>query len=139
MAGPYPPEFGAGPAGSQMLPPQFPQHPVPQPYPDNVPSAYPGMLPPPVSYPKKRRWPLIAGAVLVLGVVAALVTAIVLGGRDTATGPSGTLTDAAAKSAIQEYLDAMTNGDNETVALATGGASSRVPPQPETSRARSTR
>jgi hypothetical protein len=105
MAGPYPPEYGAGPVGPQIYP-----------YPDNVPSAYPGMLPPPVQYPKKRRWRLFAGAVLALAVVAGLVAAIVLlADRDDAGGPSA-LTDASAKAAIQEYLDAMTNGDDETVA-----------------------
>ena len=87
MAGPYPPEYGAGPVSPQIYP-----------YPDNVPSGYPGMLPPPVQYPKKRRWRLVAGAVLALAVVAALVT------------------DTSAKAAIQEYLDAMVNGDDETVA-----------------------
>lgn len=105
MAGPYPPEYGAGPVGPQIYP-----------YPDNVPSAYPGMLPPPVQYPKRRRWRLVAGVVLALAVVAGLVTAIVLvAGRDTSAGSSA-LTDASAKAAIQEYLDAMTNGDDETVA-----------------------
>jgi hypothetical protein len=112
MAGPYPPEYGAGPVGPQMYPETFPV----QPYPDNVPSAYPGMLPPPVQYPKKRRWRLVAGVVLALAVVAGVVAAIVLAaGRDKSAG-TGALTDASAKTAIQEYLDAMTNGDDETVA-----------------------
>jgi hypothetical protein len=114
MAGPYPPEYGAGPIGPQTYP-SYPQQPVPQPYPDNVPSAYPGMLPPPVQYPKKRRWPLIAGAVLAVAIVAGLVAAIVLANRDGDTTTSA-LSEASAKTAIQEYLDAMTNGDDETVA-----------------------
>jgi hypothetical protein len=121
MSGPYPPEYGVGPTGPQMYPgtgPQpFPAQPFPEPYPENVGSPYPGMLPPPVQYPKKRRWPLIAGALLAVLVVAATVAGIVLAtsGGDGASG-SGTLTDASAKAAIQEYLDAMTNGDDETVA-----------------------
>ena len=54
--------------------------------------------------------------VLALAVVAGLVAAIVLAaGRDKPAGPRA-LTDASAKAAIQEYLDAMTNGDDETVA-----------------------
>jgi hypothetical protein len=105
MAGPYPPEYGAGPLGPQTYP-----------YPENVPAPYPGMLPPPVPYPKKRRWPLIAGAVLAVAVVAGLVAALVLFGRSDGDGSSGALSDASAKAAIQEYLDAMTNGDDETVA-----------------------
>jgi hypothetical protein len=111
MAGPYPPEYGAGPVGPQMYPESFPA----QPYPGNVPSAYPGMLPPPVQYPKKRRWPIVAGVVLALVVVAGLVAAIVLATGDKSASTSA-LTDASAKTAIQEYLDAMTNGDDETVA-----------------------
>jgi hypothetical protein len=109
MAGPYPPEYGAGPVDPQMY--------GPQPYPENVPSAYPGMLPPPVQYPKKkRRWRLVAGVVLALAVVAGLVAAIVLAaGRDRPASAGG-LTDASAKTAIQEYLDALSNGDDETVA-----------------------
>jgi hypothetical protein len=105
MAGPYPPEYGAGPVGPQIYP-----------YPDNVPSAYPGMLPPPVQYPRKRRWRLVAGVVLALALVVGLVAAIVLtAGRDKSASTSA-LTDASAKAAIQEYLGAMTNGDDETVA-----------------------
>jgi hypothetical protein len=120
MSGPYPPEYGAGPTGPQMYPgtgPQpFPQQPFPAPYPENVGSPYPGMLPPPVPYPKKRRWPLIAGALLAVVVVAAAVAGVVLATRGGDESGSGALTDASAKAAIQEYLDAMTNGDDETVA-----------------------
>jgi hypothetical protein len=105
MAGPYPPEYGAGPVGPQIFP-----------YPDNVPTPYPGMLPPPVQYPKKRRWPLIAGVVSAVALVAGLVAAIVLVGRGGDDSSSAALTDASAKAAIQEYLDAMTNADDETVA-----------------------
>jgi len=107
MAGPYPPEYGAGPVGPQMY--------AGQPYPDNVPSAYPGMLPPPVQYPKRRRWPLVVGAVLALAVVAALVAAIVFAARNDKSASSA-LTKASATAAIQEYLDALSNGDEETVA-----------------------
>jgi hypothetical protein len=119
MAGPYPPEYGAGPVGPQMYPGHHPQpfasQPFPEPYPENVPSAYPGMLPPPVHYPKKRRWPLVAGALAAVVVVAALVAAIVLVTRG-GDASSSTLTDTSAKAAIQEYLNAMTDGDDETVA-----------------------
>jgi hypothetical protein len=112
MAGPYPPEYGAGPAGPQMYPESFSD----QPYPNNVPSAYPGMLPPPVQYRRKRRWPLVVGAVLAVAVVAGLVAAIVLAAGSNKQAGAGALTDASVKAAIQEYLDAMTNGDDETVA-----------------------
>jgi hypothetical protein len=87
-------------------------------YPGQVPSPYPGALPPPVNYPKSpRRRRLLVGGLLALVVllVAVGVTAIVL---TTTRGDSGslTVTNASATSAIQGYLDALTNGDDETVA-----------------------
>jgi hypothetical protein len=106
MTGPYPPEYGAGPVGPQMY--------APQPYQANVPSPYPSMLPPPVPYPKRRWWP-IAAVALAVAVVAALVTAIVLASRNDASGHTA-LTQASAKAAIQEYLDALSKGDDQTVA-----------------------
>jgi hypothetical protein len=109
MTGPYPPEFGAGPTGPQMYPPSIP-------YPENVPSAYPGMMPPPVSYPKRKRWPIVAGALAAVAVIAAIVAAIVLAAGRDESPRSGALSNDSAKAAIQEYLDALTNGDNETVA-----------------------
>ena len=110
MAGPYP------------YPDSYPQHPLPphqgapQPYPGQVPSAYPGMLPPPVQYPKRSRRRLL-WAVAVAVVVAALVAAVVFATRDDgppqAAGPLGA---ASARTAIQGYLDALSNGDDEQVA-----------------------
>ncbi|MGV0852792.1 Rv0361 family membrane protein [Mycolicibacterium phlei] len=110
MTGPYPPQFGAGPAGPQM----YPQQPVP--YPENVPSAYPGMLPPPVPYPKKRRWPLVTAIVLAVAVVAGIVAAVMWTRDDGQAVQTGVLTEASARAAIQEYLDALSQGDDETVA-----------------------
>jgi hypothetical protein len=110
MAGPYPPEYAAGPAAPQM----YPEYPA-QPYPDNVHAAYPGMLPPPVQYPKRRRWPWIVGVLVAVALVAALVTAIALANRNNGSA-GGSLTEASAKTAIQEYLDALSNGDDQTVA-----------------------
>ena len=108
MTGPYQPEYGAGPVGPQMY--------AAQPYPDNVPSSYPSMLPPPVQYPKRRWWRPVVAVALVLAVVAALVTAIVFAARDDDASTHSALTDASAKAAIQEYLDALSKGDDETVA-----------------------
>jgi outer membrane PBP1 activator LpoA protein len=87
-----------------------------QPYPDNVPSPYPSMLPPPLQYPKRRWWRPVAAGALVLAVVAALVTAIVFAGRNDDASTHSALTDASARAAIQEYLDALSKGDDETVA-----------------------
>jgi hypothetical protein len=119
MAGPYPPEYGAGPVGPQMYPgghrQPFPAQSVAEPYPENVASPYPSMLPPPIRYPRKRRWPLVAGAVLAVMVIAGLA-AVLIFGRGGDGAQSGALTESSAKAAIQEYLDALTNGDDETVA-----------------------
>ena len=107
MTGPYPPEYGAGPVGPQMYPPQ--------PYPENVPSPYPAMLPPPLQYPKRRWWP-IAVVVASVVVIAGLVAAIVFASRNDNSSGQMALTDASAKAAIQEYLDALSKGDDRTVA-----------------------
>ncbi|OBG21065.1 hypothetical protein A5765_22105 [Mycolicibacterium celeriflavum] len=109
MTGPYPPEYGAGPTAPQTYPQPFP-------YPENMPSTYPGTLPPPVQYRKRRRWPIVAAVVLALAVIAAVVAGIVFaaGGEDAPR--SSALSEASAKAAIQDYLDALSNGDTETVA-----------------------
>jgi hypothetical protein len=108
MTGPYPPEYGAGPVGPQMY--------TAQPYPENGPSPYPSMLPPPLQYPKRRWWPPVVAVALAVAVVAAVVTAIVFASRDDNASRNSALTDASAQAAIQEYLDALTKGDDETVA-----------------------
>jgi hypothetical protein len=108
MTGPYPPEYGAGPVGPQMY--------AAQPYPENGPSPYPSMLPPPLQYPKRRWWPPVVAVALAVALVAAVVTAIVFASRNDNASRNSALTDASAQAAIQEYLDALTKGDDETVA-----------------------
>jgi hypothetical protein len=108
MTGPYPPEYGAGPVGPQMY--------APQPYPENVPSPYPSMLPPPIQYPKRRWWKPVAAVALVVALIAAVVTAIVFAARDDNSSGRSALTESSAKAAIQEYLDALSKGDDRTVA-----------------------
>lgn len=94
---------------------QYPEHIPPQPYPEQVPSAYPGTLPPPVPYPRRRRWPKVLAAVLVVVAFAAVLTAVLVAGRRGAAAPV-VVSDARAQSAIQEYLDALLAGDEETIA-----------------------
>jgi hypothetical protein len=92
--------------------------PGPLPYPGQVPSAYPGALPPPVNYPKaprRKRFTIIGVVLLVLAVVAAVITALSLTGRGGDDG-NVAVTDSSATTAIQGYLDALTNGDDETIA-----------------------
>jgi hypothetical protein len=88
----------------------------PQPYPENVPSPYPSMLPPPMQYPKRRWWKPVAAVAAAVAVVAALVTAIVFASRNDDASGHTALTDSSAKTAIQEYLDALSRGDDQTVA-----------------------
>jgi hypothetical protein len=108
MTGPYPPEYGAGPVGPHIY--------GAQPYPENVPSPYPSMLPPPLPYPKRRWWWPVGAVALAIAVIAALVTAIVFAARDDDASTHTPVTDASAKAAIQEYLDALSKGDDQTVA-----------------------
>lgn len=97
-------------------------YPYPEPYPPQYPPGgtpgYPGMLPPPVPYRKRRRGGLIAALVAaVLVVVAVVAGAIVLGTRDGGgSAAGGPLGEDAARMAIQNYLDALSDGDDETVA-----------------------
>ena len=110
MAGPYPP---SQPAEGQPFggPPVYGGESYPYP-------PYPGPLPPPVSYPpsppRNRRalwWALGA-----LAVVAALVAGVLTFAGSRSAGGSAGFTDAAAKTAIQNYLDALSSADTETVA-----------------------
>ena len=78
-------------------------------------AAYPGLLPPPVSYPKRPRRRLVIGVLVALALIAGMTTAIVYGLRQSEpTG--GTISDTTAKAAIQGYLDALEHRDTETIA-----------------------
>lgn len=134
MSGPYPPHQGAGvdPAyagpwspgsgqqpspGHQPFPPMVGPQGPPQggPYPSAYPGAtYPGPLPPPVQYPRPRRWRVVILALAVVAVVAAAAIAIVFAVRDST--PPATITAASTQRAIQTYLDALSNGDTEVIA-----------------------
>ncbi len=95
---------------------QYPESVPPQQYPEQVPSAYPGMLPPPVPYPKRRRWPRVLAAVLAVATLAAVVVWLVVSGGRSGPAPSGVVSAERAQAAIQEYLTALSDGDDETVA-----------------------
>lgn len=108
---PYP-QPGAPPAPGQPAPPPL----YAQPYPEGPGPTYPGVLPPPKAYPKRRRWRLLLIAVAAVVVIAGIVAAIVLTARNSTAGETTPLSDAQAKAAIQEYLTALTSGDDETIA-----------------------
>jgi hypothetical protein len=119
MAGPFPyPESPRPESQPQQAFPQSGMMPGPGPYPGQVPSSYPGTLPPPVNYPKspRRKRLLVAGlGLLVIVLVATGATAIVVTAK-RADRTQTAVTNASATTAIQGYLDALTNGDDETVA-----------------------
>lgn len=94
---------------------QYPESVPPQQYPEQIPSAYPGMLPPPVPYPKRRRWPKVLAAVLVVAVLAGVAAVVVQVIRSSSSEP-GVVTETQAKDAIQEYLSALIDADDQTVA-----------------------
>jgi hypothetical protein len=76
-------------------------------------------MPPPVNYPKsprRKRFVALGVGVLIVALVAAVVTAIVLGTRGAGDDGVVPVTNASATTAIQGYLDALTKGDDETVA-----------------------
>jgi hypothetical protein len=71
-----------------------------------------------VPYPNQRRWPLIAAIALVVAVLAATTIAVIYAATTDSPGSAsgGQITEAAAETAIQDYLDAMLKGDTEAVA-----------------------
>jgi hypothetical protein len=127
MADPYPPPHQVGAEGQP-----FPGPPAySQPYPDDrfgpaatpppgvpYPGAYPGALPPPVAYPepKPRRRKVLWLSLLALVVVGALVAAVLIISTTRPATGAGVFTEAATKSAIQNYLTALSNGDTEIIA-----------------------
>lgn len=95
----------------------------PVPYPESVPlqgfppfpGAYPGALPPPVQYPKRRPWRLIAAAAATVAVVA-VVTGAVLPFSGRGAEPAAGMTPENVRPAIQGFLDALTDGDDQAIA-----------------------
>jgi hypothetical protein len=112
MAGPIPyPE--------SPYPESLPQQPFPPTGPPPASAAYPGGLPPPVEYPKtprRSRWLVIVLGLLVVAVIAAVVAALILAERRPARAGDTALNPDSAKAAIQQYLDALAQGDDETIA-----------------------
>src|SRR6201998_4452296 len=117
MPGPYSPDHRVGIDGPPFTDPH-PSHPTPGPNPSVVPpagqageaappsAAYPGLLPPPVRYPRRRRRRVVLAAMAALVLVAALIAAIGHGVRSGPTTSAGVISDATAKTGIPRYLGA---------------------------------
>jgi hypothetical protein len=131
MPGPYSPHQGIGTDGPPFTDPH-PSQPIPaqQAYAGAYPgppageaaqaalpsAAYPGLLPPPLPYPKRRRRHLVLGVLIAVALTAAMTMAIVYGAHGGGTSSGGGFPDARAKTAIQGYLDALQHRDAETIA-----------------------
>jgi hypothetical protein len=121
MAGPHPPNHTVGTDGptrhAESQPQEFPNRPTagnpafapPATNDAGPPSAnYPGQMPPPMAYPKRRsKRGLIIGILVAIALVAAMTTAIVYGVRTNGANTGATFSEGAAKTAIQGYLDAL--------------------------------
>jgi hypothetical protein len=100
---------GSYPQYSEPYPGQ-PTYPAQQPSPE-----YPGMMPPPVEYPKRRPWRLIVISLVAVAVIAGIVVAIVFGVRSD-RGTANQLSGAGSKAAIQNYLNALSDANIDTIA-----------------------
>ncbi|MCV7175068.1 Rv0361 family membrane protein [Mycolicibacterium sphagni] len=115
MAGPIPPHQQVGADGQPIPGPP----PYAEPYPTGpYPGVYPGALPPPVPYPPKprRRLGLWLSLVALVLVGVAVAGVLIIRGGGSATTAAGGFTEANAKSAIANYLTALSKGDTETIA-----------------------
>jgi len=103
------------------IPPPHQPPPYSEPYPEGsygpYPGVYPGALPPPVGYPKPRRrlglWLGLVAFVLIGAIVAGI---LITRTAEPSTTAAGGFTDASAKAAITNYLNAMSKGDTEAIA-----------------------
>ena len=81
-----------------------------------APATYPGPLPPAVPYPAHRRgpWRLAVTVLLAVGLLAALVagTAHLVRSQDARVA----ISSEQARTAVQDYLDALSNRDISTIA-----------------------
>ncbi|AQA04826.1 hypothetical protein BVC93_23090 [Mycobacterium sp. MS1601] len=111
----YNPNFGGawGPYRPPEPPPNassFHTGPISVPYPGSP----PGPVPPGAPYPKRGRWKPIVAAVVAVAVIGAVVAAVALVGRgDDARG--AVLNNTSAQAAIQNYLDALSDGDLQAI------------------------
>lgn len=114
MSGPYSSDHRAG-ADGPWFTDTHPSEPIPSSPAYGRVDAAP-QLPPPLPYPRPRRRRLFAGAAVALLLIAAVTAAIVHGSHSGPTTAGGAFSDATAKSAIQNYLDALKHRDTDTIA-----------------------
>lgn len=125
MAGPHPPkpavggdgpqqpqrypEAGPNPSGTVDFPPIEPGF-----GPGNAAGPPPGYQVPPPS-PRRRHKRLLIGVLLAIALVAALTTAIVYGVRTNGANTGSAVSEASAKTTIQNYLNALAHKDLDNI------------------------
>ena len=110
MAGPHWPDQSVGTDGPtpQHQPLDFPDQPA-----ADAPANYAGQ---PVPYPQRRsKRRFVIGALLAVVLAAALTLAITYGVRTNGANTGTSLSDGAAKTAIQDYLDALEHRDIDVI------------------------
>jgi hypothetical protein len=117
MAGPHPPNDTFGSNGphtpADQRPLEYPHGPAGDP--GTPPANYAGQAPA-VPYPTQRsRRRLFIAVALAVAVVAALTVAIVYGVRTNGANTGGAFSEGAAKTAIQNYLDALERRDVDQI------------------------
>jgi hypothetical protein len=109
MGGPHSPNHAVGGDG----PVPYPQS-QPVDFPHEPPPGDPGFGPPPYP-PRRSKRRLIIGLLLAITLIAVLTIAIVFGVRTNGASAGASLSEGAAKTAIQGYLDALENRDTEGI------------------------
>ncbi|OBA71204.1 hypothetical protein A5641_11060 [Mycobacterium sp. 1554424.7] len=110
MAGPHWPDQRVGADGptAQHQPLDFPDQRAPE-----APANYAGQ---PVAYPQRRsKRRLVIGVLLAVALAAALTLAITYGVRTNGANTGTSLSEGAAKTAIQQYLDALDHRDIDVI------------------------
>lgn len=125
MAGPHSPNHAVGTDGPtphvESQPLEFPHEPIAgdpafASAPTNDASPNYSGQPPPVSYPRRRsKRRLVIGILVAVALVAALTVAITYGVRTNGANTGTSFSEAAAKTAIQDYLDALEHRDVNTI------------------------
>lgn len=95
----------------------------PVPYPESMPpqgftpfpGAYPGALPPPVPYRKRTPWKAIAAVGAAVAVIGGVTGAVLAFSGEDDEMPV-TMNSENVRPAIQGFLDALTDGDDEAIA-----------------------
>ncbi|QUR68002.1 hypothetical protein [Mycobacterium spongiae] len=118
MAGPHSPYPGVGTDGPTPYPDQGLHQPAALEYPQDPAlgaPTYPGPMPPQVADPNRRRRRVIVSALVILALVAALTVAIAYGVRSNRADTAGPFSKGSARTAIQEYLNALEHRDVDAI------------------------